>query len=124
MEKFDIGVIGAGYVGLVTGACLAYVGHRVVCVDNNEERVAGLTEGRMPFYEPGLEELVGRVGEGLSFTTGLPKVVGEADVVFIAVDTPRGEDGSADLSNVASVARATGRALSEADRDRPLVVVN
>ena len=57
-EEFNVGVVGAGYVGLVTGACLAHVGHRVVCVDRDEERVAELREGRMPIYEPGLEELV------------------------------------------------------------------
>jgi UDPglucose 6-dehydrogenase len=121
-----VGVVGSGYVGLVTGACLAHLGHRVTCVDKDEERIQGLTKGRVPFYEPGLEELLSRVGEGLSFSTDLPEVVQEAEVVFIAVGTPQGEDGSADLSNVAAVARAVGCALSEAERDRehPLVVVN
>jgi UDPglucose 6-dehydrogenase len=124
LERFSVGVVGAGYVGLVTGACLAHVGHRVVCVDKDEERITGLEEGHVPFYEPGLEELVSRVGERLSFTTDLPGVVREADVVFIAVDTPQGEDGSADLTSLASVARAVGRTLSEVDRERELVVVN
>jgi UDPglucose 6-dehydrogenase len=124
LERFNVGVVGAGYVGLVTGACLAHVGHRVVCVDKDEERITGLEEGHVPFYEPGLEELVSRVGERLSFTTDLPGVVREADVVFIAVDTPQGEDGSADLTSLASVARAVGRTLSEVDRERELVVVN
>jgi UDPglucose 6-dehydrogenase len=78
----------------------------------------------VPFYEPGLEELLDRVGERLSFTTDLPGVIREADVVFLAVNTPQGEDGSADLTSVASVARAVGRALSEVDRERELVVVN
>jgi len=116
-------------VGLVTGACLAHVGHRVTCVDKDEGRVAELTEGRMPIYEPGLEELVvGEVGQGrLSFSTDLAGTVHEADVVFIAVDTPQGDDGSADLSSVGAVARMVGGALAQPEarrRQRPLVVVN
>ena len=129
-EEFNVGVVGAGYVGLVTGACLAQVGHRVVCVDRDEGRVGELREGRMPIYEPSLEELVaeGSRRGHLSFSTDLPEVVREADVVFIAVDTPQGEDGSADLSSVGAVARSIGRALAESvsgtRRERPLVVVN
>jgi UDPglucose 6-dehydrogenase len=130
VEKFNVGVVGAGYVGLVTGACLAHVGHQVVCVDKNEARVAQLSEGRVPIYEPGLEELVDRGRKRLSFTTALPEVVRGSDILFIAVDTPSGEDGSANLSSVGAVARSVGRALAEAERDggptrdRPLVVVN
>jgi UDPglucose 6-dehydrogenase len=92
LEKFDVGVVGTGYVGLVTGACLAYVGHRVVCADKDEEKVCALGEGRMPIYEPGLEDMVLRgVSRGhLSFTTELSRTVREADVAFIAVDTPQG----------------------------------
>jgi UDPglucose 6-dehydrogenase len=88
--------------------------------------VTELGEGRVPFYEPGLEELVGGgVHHGrLRFSTDLAPVPRGADVIFIAVDTPQGEDGSGDLSNVAEVARRIGRALSEVSRDRPLVVVN
>ncbi|MDP8973535.1 MAG: UDP-glucose/GDP-mannose dehydrogenase family protein [Actinomycetota bacterium] len=129
-EEFNVGVVGAGYVGLVTGACLAQVGHRVVCVDRDEGRVGELREGRMPIYEPGLEELVaeGARRGHLSFSTDFPEVVREADVVFIAVDTPQGEDGSADLSSVGTVARSIGRALAESGsgtrREWPLVVVN
>ncbi len=137
-EEFNVGVVGAGYVGLVTGACLAHVGHRVVCVDRDEGRVAELREGRMPIYEPGLEELVaeGSRWGRLSFSTDLSEAVHGADVMFIAVDTPQGDDGSADLSSVGAVARSIGRALAEpgaqsgADgtgrsrRERPLVVVN
>jgi UDPglucose 6-dehydrogenase len=127
---FNVGVIGAGYVGLVTGACLSHLGHRVTCVDRDEERLAELESGRMPFYEPGLEELVSRgVDRGrLSFVgpDPLARLVGKTDVIFIAVDTPQGEDGSADLSSVAAVARSIGQALAEpeAERERPLVVVN
>ena len=115
-------------MGLVTGACLAHVGHRVVCVDKDEGRVAELWEGRMPIFEPDLGELVEReTGQGrLSFSTDLAGTVHGADVVFIAVDTPQGDDGSADLSSVGAVARMVGRALAqpEATRTRPLVVVN
>lgn len=126
-EPFDVGVVGAGYVGLTTGACLAHLGHRVTCVDNDPKLVAELRECRIPFYEPGLEELVARgmrLGR-LRFSTDLAPVVREAEVVFIAVGTPQGDGGSADLSGVGAVARGVGRALSErADRERPLLVVN
>src|ERR671917_854392 len=133
LEEFNVGVVGAGYVGIVTGACLAQIGHRVTCVDRDTGRVADLEEGRMPIFEPGLEELVVRnVHQGqLRFTTDLPEVAREADILFIAVDTPQREDGSADLSSVGEVARGIGRALAEAPpgadktrRERPLVVVN
>jgi UDPglucose 6-dehydrogenase len=126
-ESFEVGIVGTGYVGLVTGASLSHLGHRVTCIDKDEQRVAGLTEGRMPIYELGLQQLVeGGVRQGrLRFLTGLSEVVHESEVVFIAVDTPQGEDGSADLSNVAEVARGIGQALAESPRrERPLVVVN
>src|SRR5215208_4076293 len=108
MEEFSVGVVGAGYVGIVTGACLAHIGHRVVCADKNEVRVTSLKEGRIPIYEPGLEELVaGCARRGrLRFTTDLSKMIGEADILFIAVDTPQGADGSADLTSVGTVARS------------------
>lgn len=126
MESFKVGVVGSGYVGLVTGACLASLGNTVTCVDVDEARVEGLKRGVMPIYEPGLEELVSRgYSSGrLSFVTGLPEVVAGADVVFIAVNTPPDESGSADLSNVADVARAIGASLSEVEREGPLVIVN
>jgi UDPglucose 6-dehydrogenase len=123
-----VGVVGTGYVGLVTGACLAYLGHGVTCVDRDEERLRGLRSGRMPFYEPGLEELVagGVERDRLDFAgvEGLAGLVREADAIFVSVDTPQGEDGSADLSSVAAVARGIGRALPDTKRERPLVVVN
>jgi UDPglucose 6-dehydrogenase len=128
MQQFNVGVVGTGYVGLVTGACLAHLGHGVVCVDKDEERISGLNSGRVPIYELGLEELVyhGVRNHKLTFadSDGLAGLVGEADVVFIAVDTPQGEDGSADLSSVAAVARDIGRRLAEVHRERPLVVAN
>jgi UDPglucose 6-dehydrogenase len=126
LEAFNVGVIGAGYVGLTTGACLAHLGHRVTCIDKDDRLVTELAECRMPIYEPGLEALVeaGVRRRRLRFSTELAPVACGADVVFISVDTPQGEDGSADLSSVAAVARAIGRALSGARRERPLVVVN
>src|SRR5919107_871015 len=123
-EGFDIGVVGSGYVGLATGTCLAHLGHRVTCIDKDVRLVARLGEGQIPFYEPGLEELMAKNADRLHFTTELTPVTREADVVFIAVNTPQGEDGAADLSNVSAVARSIGRALSETNRERPLVVVN
>ena len=127
MEHFDVGVVGTGYVGLATGASLAYIGHRVRCLDNNQERVAGLKEGRVPFYEPGLEELIAKSAGRLHFdgSEKLAEVVRGSDVLFVAVGTPQGGDGSADLSNVADVARAIGRVLGKSTpRELPLVVVN
>src|SRR5919106_6858520 len=127
MEHFSVGVIGTGYVGLATGACLAYIGHGVTCLDNDQGRVAGLRQGRVPFYEPGLEELIARSAGRLRFAGSerLAEVAGEVDVLFMAVGTPQGGDGSADLSNVAEVARAIGRSLGgSTPREFPLVVVN
>ena len=127
MEHFSVGVVGTGYVGLATGACLAHVGHTVKCLDNDQERVAGLREGKVPFYEPGLEEFILKSAARLDFAGSekLAELVREADVLFVAVGTPQGGDGSADLSNVADVARAIGRALGGSPpRKLPLVVVN
>jgi UDPglucose 6-dehydrogenase len=125
-DKLQVGVVGAGYVGLVTGACLAHIGHRVTLVDADAERIASLERGRVPIYEPDLKEFMARSADRLSFTTELGPVVRRSDVVFIAVGTPQGEDGSADLSNVAAVAEGIGRALAEQEssRERPLVIVN
>jgi UDPglucose 6-dehydrogenase len=111
---------------LVTGACLAFVGHRVACVDKDEGRISRIRRGEVPLYEPGLEEMVSqqmRTGR-LTFAGGIDEVVRDADVVFIAVDTPRGDDGAADLSNVGAVARNIGRTLAEARREDLLVVAN
>jgi UDPglucose 6-dehydrogenase len=126
LERFSVGVVGAGYVGLVTGACLSHLGHRVVCVDKDEERVAALEESRIPFYEPGIKELLEKSADRLHFTTELTPAVRGVDVIFICVDTPQSGDGSADLSSVAAVARSIGRSLAEtpSSRGRPLLVVN
>ena len=108
-----IAVVGTGYVGLVVGACFAETGNEVVCIDKMASKVSQLKRGKMPIYEPGLEELVVRnSSEGrLSFTTDLPQAVHKAEVVFIAVGTPMGEDGSADLQHVLGAAREIGRAM-------------
>ncbi len=107
-------VIGTGYVGLVAGACFSNTGHRVVCADINEEKIALLRQGIMPIYEPGLGEIVHHnVSAGrLSFTTDVPEGIRDAEAVFIAVGTPPGEDGSADLQHVQAVARTIGNHLN------------
>jgi UDPglucose 6-dehydrogenase len=108
-----IAVVGTGYVGLVLGACLAESGNDVICVDNVDAKVRMLRRGQVPIYEPGLQELVKRnKSEGrLTFTTDLPKAVRASQVVFIAVGTPQGEDGSADLRHVMGVAREIAKAM-------------
>jgi len=103
----QISVIGTGYVGLVTGACFAEFGVNVVCMDNDEKRIARLEKGDVPFYEPGITELVTKgLGHGrLSFTSDLTRAVDHGEVIFIAVGTPPRKDGSADLSFVQEVGR-------------------
>ena len=109
-----IAVIGTGYVGLVAGACLAENGNEVVCVDKDSTKIRALQRGRIPIYEPGLEELVRRnhAEKRLTFTTDLGKGVRSSQIVFIAVGTPTGEDGSADLRHVLEVARQIGKAMN------------
>jgi len=101
-----IAVVGTGYVGLVAGACFAESGNDVVCVDKDAAKLKMLRDGQMPIYEPGLEELVRRgvAEKRLSFTSALAKAVRDAQVIFVAVGTPQGEDGSADLQHVMKVA--------------------
>ena len=109
----NILIIGTGYVGLVVGACLAETGNNVVCADLDERKIADLKENILPIYEPGLGELVRR-NQGqqrLSFTTDVPTAAQTADVVFIAVGTPPGEDGSADLRHVLAAAETIGKCL-------------
>ena len=105
-ESVSITVVGSGYVGLVAAACLAEIGHRILCVDNDEAKVKMLNEGGLPIHEASLPELLGRYRESgqIRFTTDLRNATRESQVVFIAVGTPQGEAGDADLSYVESVA--------------------
>ena len=114
-------IFGTGYVGLVTGTCLAEVGHHVVCVDIDAAKIDGLRNGVIPIYEPGLEPMVkANFAEGrLEFTTDAASAIAHGDVIFIAVGTPPDEDGSADLQYVLAVAKTIGAHL-----ERPAVVVD
>ncbi len=102
-----IAVIGTGYVGLVQGTCLAESGNDVVCIDKVASKIEGLKHGKIPIYEPGLSELVHRNQRDgrLAFTTDLAGGIDEAEIVFVAVGTPQGDDGGADLSGVWAVGR-------------------
>ncbi len=117
----NICVVGTGYVGLVTGAVFADLGNDVVCADKDAQKIAALCAGRMPIYEPGLEEMVTRnTADGrLSFTTDLTGAVHRSEIVFIAVGTPSKPDGETDLGAVEEVAKGIGRAM-----ERYTVVVN
>ena len=110
-----IAVIGTGYVGLVTGTCFAETGVNVVCVDNDLQKIQMLKSGKVPIYEPGLEPmLINNVEKGrLSFTNDIKEAIDGAEVIFIAVGTPPGEDGSADLKHVLKVASDIGKFLNK-----------
>jgi UDPglucose 6-dehydrogenase len=116
-----VSVIGAGYVGLVSAACLAELGHEVVCMDSDARRISLLKSGFSPLYEPGLEALIQRNTQDLrlQFSVRLQDALAQADILFIAVGTPPKEDGSADLEHVLEVATQIGQAMV-----RPLIVVN
>ncbi len=108
-------VVGTGYVGLVAGTCLAEMGNDVICVDKNEEKINDLIKGKIPIYEPGLDELMQiNVREGrLTFTTNLAQAVDESVICFIAVGTPQGDDGACDLSHVFGVAEEIAKSMKE-----------
>jgi UDPglucose 6-dehydrogenase len=110
-----IGVVGTGYVGLVTGTCFAETGNQVICVDINEEKVNAMRNGQIPIYEPGLEALFLRnIKEGrLSFTTSLKDALDHAEIIFLALPTPPTEDGSADLSYILGVADQIGQLMTD-----------
>ena len=116
-----VAIFGTGYVGLVTGTCLAEVGHQVTCVDVDAAKVAGLNQGIVPIYEPGLTPMVKTNHEAgrLRFTTDAAKAIDFGEVIFIAVGTPPDEDGSADLQYVLNVARSIGAHLTQ-----PAIIVN
>ncbi len=109
-----IAVIGTGYVGLVVGACLADMGNDVICIDNNETKLLQLRNGIIPIYEPGLEELVkvNTMEKRLTFSSNINDAVKQSEVCFIAVGTPQGEDGSADLQYVMQVAEAIAKSIN------------
>ena len=115
----DIAVIGTGYVGLVSGTCFADAGNNVVCVDTNAEKINRLVSGDIPIFEPGLRELVKKNRARLSFTTDIKAALRKAEVCFIAVGTPMGEDGSADLHYVLEVAHSIGAAMN-----RDLIIID
>jgi UDPglucose 6-dehydrogenase len=110
-----IAVVGTGYVGLVTGSCLADVGMTVTCVDVNAQKIASLQKGQLPIYEPGLESIVERNTQSgrLQFTTSLKDAIAGAEAAFVAVGTPPGEDGSADLRYVLAVAKEIGETMTD-----------
>ena len=110
----NLAVIGTGYVGLVAGTCFAETGNEVVCVDIDEEKIATLHAGKVPIYEPGLEEMVRRNAEDqrLSFTTDLPSAVKKSQIIFIAVGTPQSATGHANLNYVEATAREIGKAMN------------
>jgi len=111
----NITVFGSGYVGLVTGTCLADVGNHVLCVDVDAEKVRNLKAGRIPIYEPGLEGMIADAVDAgrLDFTTDIERAVAHAEIQFIAVGTPPDEDGSADLQYVLAVAESIGRHMAD-----------
>jgi UDPglucose 6-dehydrogenase len=111
----DLSIIGSGYVGLVTGACFADVGHNVICVDNDPRKVESLQTGKVPIYEPGLEEVINRnvAAKRLRFTGSIKDGVDNSQVVFIAVPTPQAADGHVDLSFIEKVAREIAGVLSD-----------
>ncbi|MDR1119957.1 MAG: UDP-glucose/GDP-mannose dehydrogenase family protein [Dysgonamonadaceae bacterium] len=110
-----IAIVGTGYVGLVTGTCFAEMGTEVICVDVNRSKIENLEKGIIPIYEPGLEELVHKNHQAgrLAFTTDLKLVIDDVDVIFSAVGTPPGEDGSADLKYILEVARTIGQNINK-----------
>ena len=116
-----ITIVGTGYVGLISGACFSEMGNTVTCVDIDAAKIAQLNKGVLPIYEPGLESIVVNNGEkgNLSFTTSLEDALRDCEIVFIAVGTPMGEDGSADLSYVLAVAKEIGQTIT-----KPIVVVD
>jgi UDPglucose 6-dehydrogenase len=111
----NVTIFGSGYVGLVTGACLAEVGNHVVCMDVDQQKIDRLNNGEIPIYEPGLEDLIERARErgNIEFTTDLEKAVGHGLFQMIAVGTPPGEDGSADLQYVLAVAESIGQHMND-----------
>ena len=108
-----ITIIGSGYVGLVSGTCFAEIGNNVTCVDIDTSKINNLKKGKIPIYEPGLESLILKnvKNQNLFFTTNLEEALKDSEISFIAVGTPMGQDGSADLQYVLSVAKSIGEKM-------------
>ena len=113
MKQYNIVVAGTGYVGLVTGVCLAEKGHNVTCVDVNQEKIDYMKKGKSPIYEKDLEELMAKNKERLNYTTDSAKAYKNADVIFIGVGTPEKKDGSANLKFVYEVAKGIARSVEK-----------
>ena len=120
-SRMRITIIGTGYVGLVTGACFAEMGNKVICVDQDKVKIEGLKSGIIPIFEPGLNLMVNESyqKEVLTFTTSIDEAINETEIIFIAVGTPQDEDGSADLTHVLKVAKEIGEKMNH-----PLIVVD
>src|SRR5580704_7542785 len=108
----NVSIIGTGYVGLTTGACLAFLGHKVTCIDADERKVKALQAGKIPFYEPHLPELVAGARHNLSFTTQYAEAIPQSQVIFIAVGTPPGQNGGPDLKYLEAAARGIGEYMA------------
>ena len=117
----NLTIIGTGYVGLVSGSCFAEMGNTVTCIDVDSKKINGLENGVIPIYEPGLEAMVQRNidSKTLHFSTNLAKHLKKCDIAFIAVGTPMGDDGSADLKHVLQVAKEIGLNMH-----KPLIIVD
>ena len=115
INSMNVAVIGSGYVGLVSGTCFAEMGNKVTCVDIDQKKIKKLEEGIIPIFEPGLEQMVLKnvKNKNLFFTTNLGNAISDAEIVFIAVGTPMGDDGSADLQYVLAVAKSIGETMSK-----------
>ena len=119
----QVSIVGAGYVGLVSGACLAEQGHNVTCIDSDPNRVSQIDDGKAPFYEPGLDDILSRVaGKSLIATSDFDIAIRNSDLTLIAVGTPSREDGSVDLAAIERVARQLGAVIREKE-DFHVVVV-
>lgn len=108
-----IGIIGCGYVGLTTGVCLAEIGHNIICVDNDEEKIKKLLSGEIPIFEPGIEKLIKKNKKRIKYSSHIKDAVENNEIIFIAVGTPSNPDGSPDLSYVENVAREIAKYLTE-----------
>ena len=122
MNPFNISVIGTGYVGAVTGTCLAELGNRIIFVGRNKKKLDLLDSGKTPIYEPGLEELLISNKERITTTTDLPNAIKETDITFICVGTPPKDDGSIDLQQINDVSVTIGKSLAESEKYHTIIV--